>query len=182
MDEDLFGGFEEKPKGAISSEAKRGASPAAGASKKARGTPDAVSKLTPTQPGALAPAAPGQAPAADAPAAGAGGLGGASSKAITHDVAFPPGDYEIDPTIFTLDVPARKPAREWPFELDPFQKAAQASRAAAAAAKARCRGASLWNLVGCVLLLVRLCIRATRTAAAASIRPPATRVYARATD
>ncbi|KAG8468908.1 hypothetical protein KFE25_007426 [Diacronema lutheri] len=138
---DLFGVFDEAPRGKAHAEAKR--APTAPPreqpkpAKKARAEPGARGA-----PGCAPPSAPPSAPPAPAAAAGvaaasaargapsgeqAGAPALASSKAITHDVALPPGEHVVDPTIYTLEHPPCKPAREWPFELDPFQKAAKAA-------------------------------------------------------
>ena len=53
--------------------------------------------------------------------------GGESSATggLAHDVAMPPG-VEADETMRNLDVGPHEPARAFPFELDPFQRAAVA--------------------------------------------------------
>ncbi|KAJ1633878.1 hypothetical protein T492DRAFT_977755 [Pavlovales sp. CCMP2436] len=138
--DDLFDMFDEAPRGAQQPEGKRDAAgPAASgkAGKKARHAREAEPSAGVAKPkGGVSPAAAGGKPAASAaadaaqPPAVVGAApppGGASSKAITHEVALPPGDYEVDPSIYTLEHPPCKPARVYPFELDPFQKAAKAA-------------------------------------------------------
>lgn len=128
-DADLFGVFDEAPRGAAQADAKRAPAVAALEPAKAAKKPRADgAAAVGAKPGVARGA--GAATAAQAgPAAAAGAEAPApatlsSSKAITHEVALPPGEYEVDPSIYTLQHPPRTPAREWPFELDPFQKAA----------------------------------------------------------
>ena len=51
--------------------------------------------------------------------------GESSAGGLAHDVAMPPG-VEADETMRNLSVGPREPARTFPFELDPFQRAAVA--------------------------------------------------------
>ena len=51
--------------------------------------------------------------------------GESSAGGLAHDVAMPPG-VEADETMRNLNVGPHEPARAFPFELDPFQRAAVA--------------------------------------------------------
>ena len=71
---------------------------------------------------AEAPAAAAAAAAENVPAA----TGDSTAKACKHEVAMPPGQA-AEPAMVELTHPGRPPAREYAFELDPFQKAAVAA-------------------------------------------------------
>ena len=66
--------------------------------------------------------APAAAAAENVPAA----TGDSTAKACKHEVAMPPGQA-AEPAMVELTHPGRPPAREYAFELDPFQKAAVAA-------------------------------------------------------